>query len=100
MLLQLSACCSSCRWTAHSLRRTYASLRCASGADVAYRAGQLGHDDTRFTLKTYTQATKRRERMSGPHLKAYDHAIGMGINGTSDVPGSVPVPVEATKNPV
>jgi integrase len=85
--------------TFHSLRRTYASLRCACGDDVRYTAGQLGHEDPRFTLKTYTQATKRRERMSGPHLKAYDQAIEWAQMGTSVVPDPVPVPVEATKNP-
>jgi integrase len=86
--------------TFHSLRRTYASLRCACGDDVRYTAGQLGHEDPRFTLKTYTQATKRRERMSGPHLKAYDQAIEWAQMGTNVVPDPVPVPVEATKNPV
>jgi integrase len=85
--------------TFHSLRRTYASLRCACGDDVRHTAGQLGHEDPRFTLKTYTQATKRRERMSGPHLKAYDQAIEWAQTGTSIIPDAVPVPVEATKNP-
>jgi integrase len=86
--------------TFHSLRRTYASLRCACGDDVRDTAGQLGHEDPRFTLKTYTQATKRRERMSGPHLKAYDQAIEWAQMGTSAVPVPASVPVEATKNPV
>lgn len=86
--------------TFHSLRRTYASLRCACGDDVRYTAGQLGHEDPRFTLKTYTQATKRRERMSGPHLKAYDRALEWAQMGTNDVLDAEAVPVEATKNPV
>jgi hypothetical protein len=30
---------------------------------------QIGHEDARFTLRVYTQATKRRERLSGPHLR-------------------------------
>jgi integrase len=30
--------------TFHSLRRTFASLRCACGDDVRYTAGQLGHE--------------------------------------------------------
>ena len=84
----------------HSLRRTYASLRCAVGDDVAYTSAQLGHTDARFTLRTYAQATRRRERLSGPHLKAYDRAIEWARMGTSDVPELVPVPVKATKNPV
>jgi integrase len=52
--------------TFHSLRRTYASLRCAVGDDVAYTASQLGHEDPRFSLKVYAQATKRRERIRAP----------------------------------
>jgi integrase len=63
------------RITFHSLRRTYASLRCACGDDVRYTADQLGHQDPRFTLKVYAQATKRRDRLSVPHLKAYDRAL-------------------------
>jgi integrase len=54
----------------HGLRRTYASLRCASGDDVAYTSAQIGHTDPRFTPRCYTQATRRRERLAGPHRKA------------------------------
>jgi integrase len=35
----------------HGLRRTFASLRCAVGDDVAYTAAQLGHTDAVFTLR-------------------------------------------------
>jgi integrase len=73
----------------HGLRRTYASLRCAVGDDVAYTSSQLGHTDARFTLRTYAQATRRRERLSGPHLKAYDAAIEWAQMGTSVLPGRV-----------
>ena len=69
--------------TFHSLRRTAASLRCACGGDVAYAAAQLGHTDARFTLRVYTQATKRRERLSGAHLRAYDRAIEWAQMGTT-----------------
>jgi integrase len=72
------------RVTFHSLRRTYASLRCACGDDVRYTADQLGHEDPRFTLRVYAQATKRRDRLSGEYLKAYDRALEwarMGTNG-------------------
>jgi hypothetical protein len=51
-------------------------------------------------LRAYAQATKRRERLSGPHLKAYDRAIEWAAMGTSGDLEPVPVPVEATKNPV
>jgi integrase len=84
----------------HGLRRTFASLRCACGDDVAYTSAQIGHTDPRFTLRVYTQATKRRERLSGPHLRAYDRALEWAQMGTNRVDEPVPVSVEATKNPV
>jgi len=83
----------------HSLRRTYASLRCACGDDVAYTSSQIGHEDARFTLRVYTQATKRRERLSGPHLQAYDRAIEWARMGTIEADEPMPVTAEATKNP-
>ncbi len=86
--------------TFHSLRRTYASLRCAAGDDVRYAAAQIGHEDPRFTLRACTQATKRRERLSGPHLRAYDRALEWARMGTIDVEQTVMVPMEATKSPV
>ena len=46
--------------TFHSLRPTYASLRCACGDDVRYAADQLGHEDPVFTLRLNAQVTKRR----------------------------------------
>jgi integrase len=85
--------------TFHSLRRTYASLRCACGDDVAYASRQIGHEDARFTLRVYTGATKRRERLSGPHLRAYDRAIEWARMGTSALLEPMPVPAEATRNP-
>ena len=71
--------------TFHSLRRTFASLRCACGDDIRYTSSQLGHTDVRFTMATYAQATKRRDRLSGPHLKAYDRALDWARMGTSEV---------------
>ena len=68
----------------HSLRRTYASLRCACGDDVRYTADQLGHEDPRFTLKVYAQAAKRRDRLSGVHRKAYDRALVWAQLGSGD----------------
>jgi integrase len=83
----------------HGLRRAYASLRCACGDDIRYTASQLGHEDPRFTLKAYAQATKRRERLSGPHLKAYDRAIEWARMGTSSDLEHVPAMTEEKKNP-
>jgi integrase len=83
----------------HGLRRTYASLRCACGDDVAYTSSQIGHEDPRFTLRCYTQATKRRERLSGPHRRAYDRALEWARMGTISSDEPLVVPTEATKNP-
>ncbi|HVC07989.1 MAG TPA: tyrosine-type recombinase/integrase [Solirubrobacterales bacterium] len=59
----------------HSLRRTYASLRAALGDDPVYIAEQLGHRDARFTFRVYQRAAKRRERLSGAHLPAFDGTL-------------------------
>ena len=85
--------------TFHGLRRTYASLRCACGDDVAYTSAQIGHEDGRFTLKVYTQATKRRERLSGAHLRAFDAAIHWARMGSSEELERVLATHEATKSP-
>ena len=69
--------------TFHSLRRTYASLRCACGDDIRYTADQLGHEDPRFTLKVSAQAAKRRDRLSATHRAAYDRALVWAQMGTS-----------------
>ena len=69
--------------TFHSLRRTYASLRCVCGDDIRYTADQLGHEDPRFTLKVYALASKRRDRLTGSHLKAYDRALDWAQMGTN-----------------
>lgn len=69
--------------TFHSLRRTYASLRCACGDDIRYTADQLGHEDPRFTLKVYAQAAKRRDRLSATHQIAYDRALAWARLSTS-----------------
>jgi integrase len=85
--------------TFHSLRRTYASLRCAVGDDVRYTADQLGHEDPRFTLKVYAQATKRRDRLTGPHLRAYDRALEWALMGTTGLLAVPAASMEATENP-
>jgi len=69
--------------TFHSLRRTYASLRCACGDDVRYAADQLGPEDPRFTLRVYAQAVKRRDRMAKTHRAAFDAAIEWAAMGSN-----------------
>lgn len=61
--------------TPHGLRRTYATLRCAAGDDVAYTAEQLGHVDARFTLRVYTAAVKRRDRLTASERAEFDRAL-------------------------
>lgn len=84
--------------TFHSLRRSYASLRCVCGDDARYTADQLGHTDPKFTFRVYTQASKRRERLAPAQRKAFDAAVEWAQMGTSDaltVP-ELPVPERAT----
>jgi integrase len=88
------------RVTFHSLRRTYASLRCACGDDVRYVADQLGHEDPRFTLRVYAQATKRRDRLAKPQRDAFDLALDWARMGTSDDFVVPELRIEATKTPV
>jgi integrase len=71
----------------HSLRRTYASLRAALRDDPVYIAEQLGHRDARFTFRVYQRAAKRRERLTGAHLAAFDRALewaGMASSGSHE----------------
>jgi integrase len=63
------------RVTPHSLRRTYASIRAASGDDPVYIAEQLGHTDIRVTTRYYTKAVKRRAKLSGQYLAEYERAL-------------------------
>jgi len=67
----------------HGLRRTFASLRCAVGDDPAYTSSQLGHEDPTFTLKTYTMAVKRREKLTKSERKAFDRAVEWAQMGTN-----------------
>jgi integrase len=75
--------------TPHSLRRTYASLRAALRDDPVYIAEQLGHRDARFTFRVYQRAAKRRERLAGEHLAAFDRALEWAGNGQ----GAAPEPI-------
>lgn len=72
------------RVTPHSLRRTYASLRAASGDDPVYIAEQLGHTDPRFTLTVYTKAVKRRVKLSGAYLAEFEKALAWAALPTAE----------------
>jgi integrase len=69
------------RVTPHSLRRTYASLRAALRDDPVYIAEQLGHEDPAFTFRVYQKAAKRRERLAGAYLEAFDQALHWAETG-------------------
>ena len=86
--------------TFHGLRRTYASLRCICGDDVRYTADQLGHEDPRFTLRCYAQASKRRDRMARPQREAFDAAIEWAQLGTNELFDVEALRETATKSPV
>ena len=85
--------------TFHSLRRTFASLRLASGDDPRYVSSQLGHTDVRFSLAVYAQATGRRERMAKPQRDAYDRALDWAQLGTNEVLDIEALRTKATKSP-
>ena len=77
------------RVSPHSLRRTYASLRAAAGDHPVYIAEQLGHTDPGFTFRVYQRAAKRRERLDGAYLEAFDGALHwaeMGRIGSVEAP--------------
>ena len=82
------------RVTPHSLRRTFASLRAASGDDPVYIAEQLGHTDPRFTLSVYTKAVKRRAKLSAAYLAEYERALAWAALPT---PEKAPI---GTRTPV
>ena len=65
-----------------------------------YTADQLGHEDARFTMRCYAQASKRRDRMAKPHQKAFDAAVewaAMGSNEPLTVPAPAGEEAKATK---
>lgn len=66
----------------HALRRTYASLRYACGDDPVFVAEQGGWTDPSFPIKYYARAVKRRERLHGAHLEAFDAALDWAAMGS------------------
>lgn len=58
--------------TPHSLRRTFASLLLATGADVPYVMAQLGHTDPKMTLGVYAKVIASKT----DHGAALDGLVG------------------------
>jgi integrase len=61
--------------TPYSLRRCFSSLRYASGDDPVYVASQMGHTTSQLSMAVYARAVKRREKLSGSTLQAFDRAL-------------------------
>ena len=57
-----------------------------------YIAEQLGHEDARFTFRVYQKAAKRRERLDGSYLEAFDTALDWALmdTGRPEAPASRP----------
>ncbi len=81
-LAKLGIAAISERVSPHSLRRTYASLRFASGDDPVYVAEQGGWADPSFPIRVYARAVRRRGRLSGAHRKAFDAALDWAAMGS------------------
>src|SRR5262245_52401421 len=69
------------------------TLPAALRDDPVTIAEQVEHTNPSFTLSVYAKATKRRERLSGSYLAAYDAALvwasfgtGAGTNAAPTVP--------------
>lgn len=67
----------------HSLRRSFASLRYASGDDLIYVKEQGGWRDVRFPMQAYAKAVRRRSKLKGEHLRQFDAALDWARLGTS-----------------
>ena len=59
-------------------------MRAALRDDPVYIAEQLGHTDPGFTFRVYQRAAKRRDRLSGAYLEAFDRALEWVLMGTGD----------------
>jgi hypothetical protein len=70
------------RVSPHSLRRTYASLRAACRDDPVMIAEQGGWEDPTFALRVYGKAVKRREKLEGTYLEAFDRALDWAAMGS------------------
>ena len=70
----------------HLLATRCLSVRPSAGAalrdDPVYIAEQMGHKDARFTFRVYQRAAKRREKLSGRYLEAFDSALVWARIGT------------------
>jgi hypothetical protein len=54
-----------------------------------YIAEQLGHEDPNFSVRVYAKAVKRRDRIEGAYLEAFDQALSWA--GFGQRMGSEPI---------
>jgi hypothetical protein len=66
-----------------------------SGTTPFYIAEQGGWKDAGFVFRVYQKAAKRRERLSGDYLAAFDRALEWARMGTND---EIEAPVPAESN--
>jgi integrase len=69
--------------TNHGLRKTFATIRSAAGDDLLQVMEQTGHEDPSTTIKWYARAVKRREKLSGATLEAFDRGIQLAAIGSN-----------------
>jgi hypothetical protein len=77
-------------------------LRAAAGDDPAYTAAQLGHEDPTFTLRTYTHAVKRRDRLGDVERAEFERALEWAqwaLLGTSTAPATAAVAANRVGTP-
>jgi integrase len=84
----------------HGLRRTFANLREACGDSPSYTAKQLGHTDSRFTLRVYAESGEHREQLSEMAREQYDAALDWARMGSSDPEAAELASELATEKPV
>jgi len=56
--------------------------RSPTASKASFQA-QLGHTEPAFSMKVYTSAIRRRERLVGVALREFDHALHWALMGTS-----------------
>lgn len=78
--------------TPHGLRRTYASIQVVLNMDPVWVSQQLGHTEPTFTMSVYAHAVKRRNKLTGEALEAYDRALAWAQVGTN-----IEIPAQADR---
>ena len=55
----------------HDLRHTFATMALQNGVDVKTVSSMLGHYDARFTLRTYTHATRQMQEQAAERMGSF-----------------------------